>query len=205
SEAISTARPTRHRGRPSYGEASPASPTSSKEPASQRRHQTLMGNCKGEKGYTVALAAHAGASMIHECAGMHGSLMGTCFESYVLDNDLLGAILRTVKGVEVTGDALSFDVIRDVVLGEGHYLGHPQTFSRMKTDYLYPAIADRRSISVWEETGARDAREVARDTVQTVLGEHYPTHIDPAIDRQLRDNFNIILPAARMRPGNGVW
>ncbi|TDE37902.1 methyltransferase [Antarcticimicrobium sediminis] len=159
----------------------------------------------GEKGYTVALAAHAGASMIHECAGMHGSLMGTCFESYVLDNDLLGAILRTVKGVEVTEDALSFDVIRDVVLGEGHYLGHPQTFSRMKTDYLYPAIADRRSISVWEETGARDAREVARGTVQTVLGEHYPTHIDPAIDRQLRDNFNIILPAARMRPGNGVW
>ncbi len=159
----------------------------------------------GEKGYTISLAAHAGASMIHECAGMHGSLMGTCFESYVLDNDLLGAILRTVKGVEVTEDSLSFEVIRDVVLGEGHYLGHPQTFSRMKTDYLYPDIADRRSISVWEEAGARDARDVARDKVRKILAEHYPSHIPEKVDAQLRDSFNIILPKARMRAGNGVW
>ena len=33
-------------------------------------------------------------------------------EGYVIDNDLLGAILRTVKGIEVTPDTLSFEVIR---------------------------------------------------------------------------------------------
>ncbi|SDE54185.1 trimethylamine methyltransferase family protein [Ruegeria marina] len=159
----------------------------------------------GEKGYTISLAAHAGASMIHECAGMQGSLMGTSFESYVLDNDLIGAILRTVKGIEVSEDTLSFDVIRDVVLGEGHYLGHPQTFARMKTDYLYPGIADRRSISAWEDAGARDARDVARDKVQKILGEHYPSHIAEDVDRKLRDNFNIILPRTRMFAGNGTW
>lgn len=159
----------------------------------------------GEKGYTISLAAHAGASMIHECAGMHGSLMGTSFESYVLDNDLIGAILRTVRGVEVTEDTLSFDVIRDVVLGEGHYLGHAQTYSRMKTDYLYPEIADRRSISEWEDAGARDAREVARDKVRRVLAEHYPDHIPEQIDQQLRQNFNIVLPRDRMIAGNGTW
>lgn len=158
-----------------------------------------------EKGYTVSLAAHAGASMIHECAGMHGSLMGTSFESYVLDNDLLGAILRTVKGIEVSEDSLSFDTIRDVVMGEGHYLGHPQTFGRMKTDYLYPNIADRRSISEWEDAGSRDARDVARDTVRKVLADHYPSHIPEQVDNQLRDNFNIILPRNRMIAGNGSW
>lgn len=159
----------------------------------------------GEKGYTISLAAHAGASMIHESAGMHGSLMGTSFESYALDNDLLGAILRTVKGVEVNEDTVNFEVIRDVVLGEGHYLGHPQTYTRMKTDYLYPQIADRRSISAWEEAGARDAREIARDQVSAILADHYPNHIPEAVDRQLRDAFNIILPRDRMRAGNGIW
>ncbi|HAR53874.1 trimethylamine methyltransferase family protein [Roseovarius nubinhibens] len=159
----------------------------------------------GEKGYTISLAAHAGASMIHESAGMHGSLMGTSFESYALDNDLLGAILRTVKGVEVNEDTVNFEVIRDVVLGEGHYLGHPQTYTRMKTDYLYPQIADRRSISAWEEAGARDAREIARDQVSAILADHYPSHIPEAVDRQLRDAFNIILPRVRMRAGNGIW
>ena len=159
----------------------------------------------GEKGYTISLAAHAGASMIHESAGMHSSLMGTGFESYVLDNDLLGAILRTVKGVEVNEDTVNFDVIRDVVMGEGHYLGHPQTFDRMKTDYLYPEIADRRAISDWEDAGARDVREVARDKVRHILVDHYPTHIALEIDQKLRDHYNIILPTARMRAGNGVW
>ncbi len=159
----------------------------------------------GEKGYTIALAAHAGASMIHECAGMHGSLMGTSLESYVLNNDLLGAILRTVKGVEVSEDTLNFDVIRDVVLGEGHYLGHAQTFARMKTDYLYPDIADRRSISEWEEGGAPAAQDVARDKVRQILAEHYPTHIASQTDAKIRENYNIVLPDTRMRAGNGVW
>lgn len=159
----------------------------------------------GEKGYTISLAAHAGASMIHECAGMQGSLMGTSFEGYVLDNDLLGAILRTVRGIEVTEDALNFDVIRDTCLGEGHYLGHPQTLARMKTDYLYPNIADRNSISVWEDYGSKDAREVARETVRTLLADHYPTHISSEIDAKIRNQYNIILPAARMRAGNGAW
>ncbi len=159
----------------------------------------------GEKGYTISLAAHAGASMIHECAGMHGSLMGTTLESYVLDNDLLGAILRTVRGIEVNHETLDFEVIRDVVLGEGHYLGHAQTLARMKTDYLYPELADRRSINEWEGEGAKDIRQAARETVRTILSEHYPAHVDPAVDAKLREGFNIVLPEARMRAGTGVW
>ncbi len=159
----------------------------------------------GEKGYTISLAAHAGATMIHECAGMQGSLMGTAFESYVLDNDLLGAILRTVRGIEVSDETLDYDVIRDTVLGVGHYLGHAQTFARMKTDYLYPEIADRRSIDEWERAGARDARDLARDRVRAILAEHYPAHVAPETDGWIRDNYNIILPPERMRAGNGVW
>jgi trimethylamine--corrinoid protein Co-methyltransferase len=131
--------------------------------------------------------------------------MGTTFEGYVLDNDLLGAILRTVKGIEVTEDTLDFEVIRDTVMGVGHYLGHPQTFARMKTDYVYPAISDRRSISEWQDAGARDIRAVARDRVRKILSEHYPRHIAPETDAAIRAGYNIILPAERMQAGNGIW
>lgn len=159
----------------------------------------------GEKGYTISLAAQAGATMIHECAGMQGSLMGTTFEGYVIDNDLLGAILRTVKGIEVSVDTLNFDVIRDTVMGAGHYLGHSQTFARMKTDYVYPDIADRRSISQWQEAGGRDSCAVARDRVRNILSSHYPGHISDHVDSVIRANYNIILPRERMLAGNGVW
>jgi len=159
----------------------------------------------GEKGYTVSLAAQAGATMIHECAGMQGSLMGTTFEGYVIDNDLLGAILRTVKGIEVSEDTLNFDVIRDTVMGVGHYLGHAQTFARMKTDYVYPEIADRRSISEWQDAGGRDTRDVARDRVRKILADHYPRHIGGDVDAAIRGSYDIILPRERMQAGNGVW
>jgi trimethylamine--corrinoid protein Co-methyltransferase len=174
----------------------PAGMTDSKVPDAQSG---------GEKGYTISLAAQAGATMIHECAGMQGSLMGTTLESYVIDNDLLGAILRTVKGIEVSDDTLNFDVIRDTVMGVGHYLGHAQTFARMKSDYVYPDIADRRSINEWENTGALDTREVARERVRKILSEHYPRHISETTDATIRAHYNIILPRDRMRSGNGIW
>jgi trimethylamine--corrinoid protein Co-methyltransferase len=159
----------------------------------------------GEKGYTISLAAHAGATMIHECAGMQASLMGTTFEGYVIDNDLLGAILRTVKGIEVSEDTLSFDVIRETVLGPGHFLGHAQTLARMKSDYVYPEIACRRSANEWQQAGAQDARMPARAVARKILSEHYPRHIAEDIDARIRAHYNIILPSERMRAGNGVW
>jgi trimethylamine--corrinoid protein Co-methyltransferase len=174
----------------------PAGMTDSKVPDAQSG---------GEKGYTISLAAHAGATMIHECAGMQASLMGTSFESYVIDNDLLGAILRTVKGIEVSDDTLNFDVIRDTVMGPGHYLGHAQTLARMKSDYVYPEIACRRSASEWREAGSRDAREPARERARDILSQHYPRHISDDIDAKIRSHYNIILPRERMAAGNGAW
>ena len=158
-----------------------------------------------EKGYTLALAAQAGSSLIMESAGMHASLMGTVFESYVIDNDMLGAIQRTVRGIEVTDDTLSYEVIRDVVYGEGHFLGSQQTISRMESDYFYPGIGDRNSPTVWEEQGATDVRERARQHTREVLKSHYPTHIDDALDAKIRANFNILLPREAMKRGNGRW
>jgi trimethylamine--corrinoid protein Co-methyltransferase len=118
---------------------------------------------------------------------------------------MLGSIQRTVKGIEVTDDTLSFEVIRDVVLGEGHYLGHNQTISRMESDYYYPIIGDRNSPSVWEENGSKDIRERAKEKVRSILSSHYPTHISEELDQKLRSNFKVLLPREAMLPGNGRW
>ena len=118
---------------------------------------------------------------------------------------LLGAILRTVKGIEVSEDTLSFDVIRETVLGPGHFLGHAQTLARMKSDYVYPEIACRRSANEWQQAGAQDARMPARAVARKILSEHYPRHIAEDIDARIRAHYNIILPSERMRAGNGVW
>jgi trimethylamine--corrinoid protein Co-methyltransferase len=159
-----------------------------------------------EKGMTNLLAAQAGGNIIYEAAGMHASLLGCCFESFVIDNDMLGAILRTVRGIEVTEDSLSIDVIREVcTAGPGHFLGHGQTLQLMQTEYLYPEVADRSSPKEWAERGSQDVLDRARARTRAMLAEHYPVYIEPAVDQAIRTRFPIRLPRANMRASNGRW
>ncbi|MEH6633040.1 MAG: trimethylamine methyltransferase family protein [Halopseudomonas aestusnigri] len=151
-----------------------------------------------EKNLAVTLAAHAGANIITQSCGMHASLLGVSLEAYVIDNDMLGGILRSIRGVEVTVESLAAEVIDEVVRGEGHYLGHNQTLSRMESDYVYPAIGDRRSPSDWEDDGSKDARERGRDKAREILNTVYPNYIPKQIEEDLRRRFNILLTPEQM-------
>jgi trimethylamine--corrinoid protein Co-methyltransferase len=123
----------------------------------------------------------------------------------VIDNDMLGAILRTVRGIEVTDDSLSLEAMREVCLsGPNHFLGHGQTLDLMQTEYLYPEVACRRSPKEWEVERA-DVLDHARKRLRSILASHYPSYLPAALDRQLRERFPIRLPAASMRPGNNRW
>ncbi|MGB1236359.1 MAG: trimethylamine methyltransferase family protein, partial [Planktomarina sp.] len=70
------------------------------------------------------MAGLSGLNMVYEAAGMHASLLGFCFESLILGDDLLGQAMRCVRGIEVTDETLGFATMHDVCLtGPGHYLG----------------------------------------------------------------------------------
>ena len=145
-----------------------------------------------EKGYTVALAAHAGADMINLSVGMLGSIMVASPEAMVIDDDMCGAILRSVRGIEVSEDALDLTMIERVVTGEGHYLGEAATLDRMKSDYVYPALADRRSVGEWQQAGSPTLWDRARDRVADVLAEP-PRHLDRSVEARIRSVFPILL------------
>lgn len=153
-----------------------------------------------EKATTITLAAHAGCNLITQAAGMHASLMGCAFESFVIDDDMLGGILRSIRGIEIEENDLLEDVIANVVRGEGHFLGEADTFARMKADFQYPEIADRASPEEWEEAGSLEIRQRARDRARDILGSHFPDHMDPATDAVLRSRFDIHLPLQAMMP-----
>ena len=158
-----------------------------------------------EKALAIALAAQAGCNNVSESSGMLGSLMALSLESLVIDNDLLGAVMRTVRGIEVNEETLSYKVIEQVVHGEGHYLRNPQTLELMRSGYEYPALADRSTVEEWQAAGSRDIREQAGERVKSILSVHYPEYIDPAADAKIRAAFPILLAPANMRAGSGRW
>jgi trimethylamine--corrinoid protein Co-methyltransferase len=147
-----------------------------------------------EKAITVELAALAGGNMINSSAGIYSSLMTASFEGAVLDNDMFGIILRTVRGIEVNDPGNSIEIIQRAVSGEGHFLGDQNTLQLMETEYLYPKLFDRTTSDAWESQGKQDIRERARQAANIILETHYPPNLDDKLDAELRKRFPIQLP-----------
>ena len=153
-----------------------------------------------EKGLTTAVTALAGAQYNHHSAGMLESLLCVAYEAYVIDDDINGQVMRLVRGLEVTEDALSVDVIHETCTeGPGHFLGHEQTLRLMQSEYYYPHTADRGTRADWEAAGSLDMRERARRQARQVLASHYPPVVPGEVDARLREAFNILLPGGIMR------
>jgi trimethylamine--corrinoid protein Co-methyltransferase len=146
-----------------------------------------------EKGINITLAAQSGANLVYESAGMLASLLSCSLEALVIDNDMMGAINRSVRGIEVNAESLSRDVISEAVYGPGHFLGNEQTLSMMTTEYIYPVIGDRQTPADWTEQGAKDAREIAHEYVVRTLAEHHPENLSVEVDAKIRARFPISL------------
>jgi trimethylamine--corrinoid protein Co-methyltransferase len=132
-------------------------------------------------------------------------LLGCCFEAMAIDSEMIGFVLRILRGIEVNDETLSVELIEEVVKGPGHFLGSEQTLGLMDSEYIYPELGDRLQSSLWEELGSKDIWERAKANVQQILSTHYPSHIDPAVDAKIRDTFNIVLDPDAMKPGNDRW
>ena len=118
---------------------------------------------------------------------------------------MLGAVQRTIRGIEVTDETRSYDVIEQAVRGPGHCLGGEQTLALMESEYLYLEVSDRTSPGQWQEEGSTDIRERAEVRVQEILSAHYPVYIDPKVDEMIRERFPIVLPRDQMRADSDRW
>lgn len=144
-----------------------------------------------EKAMAVLMAAQAGSNLITQAAGMQASLMGCALENYVIDNDMAGAVMRSLDHPQDFDADAAVAAIGHVVRGEGHFLGEADTLKRMQSDYLYPAVADRASIEEWALAGSPDIRDRARDRVRQLLSGPVSGHLDGAIEATLIDRFQL--------------
>lgn len=159
--------------------------TDSKLPDAQAGH---------EKGLSQALVGNAGANLIYESGGMMASLLGFSPEQLIIDNDIAGAALRTIRGIEVDDASISADVIRQTCLeGPGHFLGHGQTLQLMQRDYLYPGVGDRSSPKEWVEKGSSTVIQRAQRKLREILAQHHPRHIPADVDAEIRRGFPVKL------------
>ena len=70
----------------------------------------------------------------------------------------------------------------------------------MKSDFVYPNLADRRAPELWHSDPGPDLIQKAKNTALEILATHFPSHLALDLQDQLRQKFSIELPPERMRP-----
>ena len=146
-----------------------------------------------EKALTINSAAQTGANLITQAAGSQASLMAVNFGAMVADNELIGVLFRSNKIPEISNETLMHESIKEVVNNEGHYLGHPETYRRMKSDFYYPNIADRKSIEEWANSEQMDMGKRAEVEALEILKNYWPSHLPKKIVDELNNRFQLDL------------
>jgi trimethylamine--corrinoid protein Co-methyltransferase len=130
------------------------------------------------------LAALGGVNLIHDCGYLAGGSIGS-MEMAVVCNEIVGMILRIVRGVKVDEETLAVDVIKNVGPG-GHYMSQKHTLDHVRELYQ-PTLFDRESEVTWVKAGKKDVRDMARMKAKQILQEHTPTPLPKDVQLRLRE------------------
>jgi len=123
-----------------------------------------------ESAITNLLCALAGANFIHDAAGLMEFALTVCYEKYVIDNEILGMVMRAVEGIQVNEDTLAFDLIKEVGPG-GNFVTARHTRQFMRREHYQPSLSDRNSREDWEAKGAKNTWERAALKVNEILAK----------------------------------
>ena len=138
-----------------------------------------------EKAVTALLVGLAGANYIHNAAGMLESTTTVAYEQYVIDNEIIGMVMRALKGIEVNEVTLALEVIDKVGPG-GNFLAESHTISHMRSEFFFPKVSDRSRREKWLAEGGKDARQRAREIAINILATHKPLAIPCEVDKEIR-------------------
>jgi trimethylamine--corrinoid protein Co-methyltransferase len=150
--------------------------------------KTLDAQAGYESAITSLLVALAGGNFIHDAAGFLEFCLCASLEKYVVDNEILGMVMRAVRGIEVNADTLAFGLLQEIGAG-GHFVTCRHTRKFMRKEQYLPTLSDRTTREEWEKNGSLDARDRARLKVAEVLGWPEQLYIDGEARERIRNEI----------------
>ncbi|MBN1188787.1 MAG: trimethylamine methyltransferase family protein [Dehalococcoidales bacterium] len=130
--------------------------------------KTLDAQSGYESAITNLLCALSGSNFIHDSAGLLEFAMTVCLEKYVIDNEILGMVMRAVEGIRVDDETLAYDTIKQVGPG-GNFVTAKHTRRFMRQEHYQPTLSDRKRREEWEAEGSLSTWQKASRIVQKLL------------------------------------
>ncbi|MBL7174878.1 MAG: trimethylamine methyltransferase family protein [Desulfobacteraceae bacterium] len=142
-----------------------------------------------ESAITNLMVALAGGNFIHDAAGFLEFCMTASYDKLVIDNEIIGMVMRAVEGIQVNDETLAFDLIKEIGPG-GHFVSERHTRRHMRSELYRPQLSDRETRVEWQDNGAKDARNRAAEKATEILdGE--PRSL---LTKQIRDRIKQEIP-----------
>jgi trimethylamine--corrinoid protein Co-methyltransferase len=115
--------------------------------------------------------------------GTTDSGMAGAFEIAVIDDEIISLIKHVAQGCVVNDDTLAFDVMRDVILSDGVFLGETHTVRQMRQGALWmPGVSARATA---EEAEHEDVVARAKSRAAHLLETHQIEPLPEDTSRQL--------------------
>ncbi len=106
------------------------------------------------------------------------------YEQIVIDDEIVAAIARLIRGEWADDDTLALDVIAHVGPGK-NFLAQRHTMAHLRTENFMPSLIDRRAFDSWAADGSKTLVARAREKTRWILANHRVTPLDSDLRKQL--------------------
>ncbi|MEA3470055.1 MAG: trimethylamine methyltransferase family protein [Thermodesulfobacteriota bacterium] len=146
-----------------------------------------------ESAITSTLVALAGANFIHDAAGFVEFCMTASYDKLVVDNEIIGMVMRAVEGIEVNDRTLALDEIKKVGPG-GHFVSSRHTRKYMRTEQFKPSLSNRDTREQWQSAGSKDAWQRATAYATDILNSKPENVLPEEIRTWIKENIPTVRP-----------
>jgi len=105
-------------------------------------------------------------------------------EQLVIDNELLSAVERYLRGIKVDDETLALELIQEIGPG-GAFVTADHTLRHFRDELLTPSLIRHRPRDAWEAAGAPDVQTRAREEARRTLAEHRPRPLPDGVTAQI--------------------
>jgi trimethylamine--corrinoid protein Co-methyltransferase len=113
-------------------------------------------------------------------------------EQIVIDDEIVGAIARLIRGEWADDVTMALDVIEKVGVGK-NFLAQKHTVQHMRSEFFMPNLIDRRSYDAWSSDGSKTLVQKAREKTKWILANHQV----PALEKETRMKLDAVIEKAK--------
>jgi len=146
-----------------------------------------------EKAVNGLLVGLAGADLV-AAAGLLEDALTSSPEGLIIDNELLGMILRAGRGIDVEPQTLALEAIQHAGPG-GNFLSDAHTRKFLRREHYLPHLVYQRLGQIEDRQGESDLLEAAQARAHMI----WETHAPPSLAEEDRREILKILEAAKGR------